>query len=171
MKGKDIIVIGALAAGAYLLLGGSGLAGGGTEGGGGKKATVVTGSLVGNPTNAEQAASYNPAQGSFQPSQYLLDLMNGQQNMAMTPLSPQATSRLWSNDSGVSRVLADVKKQGATVYSQPKLNDSRMVDYYVEIGGKTGLQPTTVSSKKSSSSSSRNTPVKNYAQSGSPGGF
>ncbi len=169
MKGKDFIFIGALAAGAYLLLGGSGAAGGGTEGGGGKKATVVTGSLLGTPDQATPAA---PTQTTFQPSQYLLDLMNGQQNpYQMTPLSPARTQRLWSSNPEVSSVLSTIKKQGATVYTQPQKNDSRMVDYYVEIGGKTGLQP--ASTKKSSSSGSlvRNTPVKNYAQSGSPGGF
>ncbi len=175
MKGKDFIFIGALAAGAYLLLGGSGAAGGGTEGGGGKKATVLTGSLLGTPTDPATPAA--PTQTTFQPSQYLLDLMNGQQNpYQMTPLSPARTQRLWSSNPEVSSVLSTIKKQGATVYTQPQKNDSRMVDYYVQLGGKTGLQPTTaptVSSKKSSSSGSlvRNTPVKNYAQSGSPGGF
>lgn len=88
MSGKSIIVIGALAAGAYLLLGGSG-AFGGAEGGGSKKATAITGVVPGfdgggSPPGGGGSPSYpeTPSAPSapFQPSQYLLDLISQKYN-------------------------------------------------------------------------------------------
>jgi hypothetical protein len=94
MKGKDIVVITALAAGAYLLLGGSGALSGGVEGGNGKKATAITGITPPNDggggsttpttptTPITPPPSYNtpiPNYGNittpFEPSPYLLGLI------------------------------------------------------------------------------------------------
>jgi hypothetical protein len=83
MNGKNIVVIGALAAGAYLLLRSGGI-GGGAEGGGTKKATAITGIVPGfdggtpgSGGNTGGIPSYPETPSApFQPSQYLMDLIN-----------------------------------------------------------------------------------------------
>lgn len=152
MNGKNIVVIGALAAGAYLLLSGSGGSGGGAEGGGTKKATAITGVVPGfdggsggYPSGSGDTLFGGSPGGSpsapFQPSQYLMDLIYQKINAPatnMTALTTEKANTLWSEDYSVSSVLTEAKKQGATVYTSPQKNDSRMVDYYVEIGDKPG---------------------------------
>lgn len=95
MKGKSIVIIGALAAGAYLLLSGSGGSGGGAEGSGSKKATAITGVVPGfdggsggSPGSGETPGSGGSTGGStspFQPSQYLMDLIDQKYNSQSTP--------------------------------------------------------------------------------------
>jgi hypothetical protein len=209
MNGKSIVVIGALAAGAYLLLSGSGI-GGGAEGSGSKKATAITGinptdpTTPSNPTAPSAPTIWDPTptsnQAPFQPSPYLLGLIAQKyaapqnNNTVLTPMSKKESSKLWSRDSGVSTVLSEIQKQGATVYTAPTPYDNRMVDYYVEIGGNTGLQdvskisaidtrtslqqkmgvvlkPSSSSSSSTKKSSGNVQGVRNIAQSGSPGGW
>lgn len=155
MKGKDILVIGALAGAAYLLLGGSG-AEGGVSGGGGKKATVETGFLVPQAPQPINPPVYTPPQYQ-QPVYQQPEFPRPPIDIGGTKLYPMSSGRrdaLWSRDDSVSSILNTSKKQDAIVYTSPQQNDSRMVDYYVEIGGPTGINPTTT--KKESSSSSQN---------------
>lgn len=163
MKGKDIIVIGALAAGAYLLLSGSGGAGGGISGGGGKKATVLTGSLFDSTPTSEQAPFTPPV---YEQPEYPRPPINLGGTL-LSPISSQRRDSLWSSSSSVNTILNYSKKQDAIVYTSPQQNDSRMVDYYVEIGGPTGINPTTTKKEASSSgSSSSSSKSQNYSSQG-----
>ncbi|CAG0996944.1 hypothetical protein METP3_03027 [Methanosarcinales archaeon] len=162
MNGKSIVFIGALAAGAYLLLSGSGGSGGGAEGGGTKKATAITGVVPGFdggsggiPPDSGGSVGESPGPSSpFQPSQYLMDLIYQKYNtptaaeeMGLTPMSKKESSKLWSSDSSVSNILSGANSQGATVYTSPQPYDSRKVDYFVEIGDLPGQYNPTIPSK------------------------
>ncbi len=141
MENKNIIILAAAGIAAYLLLGkgDGGIGGGGTDGS--KKGSVYYADVPGGgetanpPSNSvpTPTSSYQPQiEEAFRPNEY-----------GMTPLSKKAAGRLWSSDTEVSNVLDVAKSQNATIYTAPKANDSRMVEYYVEIGGKTGISPTT----------------------------
>jgi hypothetical protein len=160
MNGKSIVVIGALAAGAYLLLR-SGV-GGGAEGGGTKKATAITGVVPGFDGGGSPGFGGVPSypetpsapSAPFQPSPYLLGLIAQKYNtptpaekMGLTPMSKKESSKLWSRDSSVSNVLSGAQSQGSTIYTAPKLYDNRMVEYYVEIGNQPGQYNPTIPSK------------------------
>jgi hypothetical protein len=163
MNGKSIVVIGALAAGAYLLLRSGGI-GGGAEGGGTKKATAITGVVPGfdggsggSPGSGETSiggSTGGSISSPFQPSQYLMDLISQKYNtptpaekIGLTPMSKKESSKLWSSDSSVSNVLSGAQSQGSTIYTAPKLYDNRMVEYYVEIGNQPGQYNPTIPSK------------------------
>lgn len=153
---KPIYLIGAGIAAYLLLEGSSALGGGASGGGGGKKATAITG-VVPNP--GQQTPTFpdttNPSgdvyKQTFQISDKILNAMYEQERQDNTPsyakelgltaLTKKETNSLYSSNSSVSNVLSDVRQQGATVYTAPQQYDSRMVDYYVEIGGPTGIAP------------------------------
>lgn len=134
MKGKDIIVIGALAAGAYLLLGGNGI-GGGIEGGGGKKATVLTGSLFDSaPTSAEQAAVSQPAIVQPSPARFsLFDQIGESLGLTNFKLNPDNT---YSGTRDVSSKKYYVEGDLRTdLFGQMKLNPSTGQLYTTNTGG------------------------------------
>ncbi len=163
-KNNNLLVVAGIAA--LFLLSGRESTSGGVSGSGGKS-TAITGVTPEQPTLPAPYQPPAPQPQYYQPEvgEPIFDL-----GYPLYPLSKKSTGRLWSQSPDVSNVLDTIKKQDATVYVSKKASDPRMVEYYVEIGGNTGIKPTS-EPKKSSGGIVRNTPVKNIAQEGSMGGF
>lgn len=132
MKNKILIIAGI---GAFLLLGGSEILSGGASGSGGKKATAITG-FIDNPSQPETPTTpENPISKKevvepttpFQPSEYLLNLINER----YTNNPPAVTPKQAAYEKGTQKMFNDfgypemVKISGGYGYDQQQVYVSK----------------------------------------------